>query len=103
MEDLSLTVRRKRPPCPFYGFNQVYEALIDSKGNQCGLIENSCTPCQMEIGGYEPDWHKCPLNVKENDGILVRILDIKVFPNEIKQKHPWSGVLFRDWMKHVMK
>ena len=99
---LELT-RRERPACPFYGFNHVYGTLLDSRGNQCGLIRNSYSPCQMEISGNEPDWHKCYLNVGKNNRRLVGILDVKVLPNELKSKHPWSGIPLKDWMMRVMK
>lgn len=56
--------------CPFYG-RAMYQTrlflpprpflLLDTKGNQCGIILNSHSPCRMEIAGETPDWRECVL------------------------------------------
>jgi hypothetical protein len=56
--------------CPFYG-RAMYQKgvigaaipflLLDTNGNQCGLIADSHSPCRMEIDGETPDWRACIL------------------------------------------
>lgn len=96
-------IREKRPPCPFYGFDHVYMALFDTKGNQCSLIEGSRIPCQMEIWGYKPNWDECYLNTKKNKKRVSEVLNARVFPDELKPGHPWGGMSFKDWRAYVMK
>ncbi|HEY1897024.1 MAG TPA: hypothetical protein VGG62_12155 [Terracidiphilus sp.] len=57
--------------CPFYGramYGKVYPPvmflLVDTKGNQCGLVADAHAPCMMEANGEEVDWKTCPV-VKE--------------------------------------
>ena len=50
--------------CPFYGKNGMFFehfGLVDQGGNQCGLIFNAYSPCEMEIAGVRPDREKCVL------------------------------------------
>jgi hypothetical protein len=54
--------------CPFYG-RHLYSAsskivdppfyLIDSRGNQCAVIQSAFAPCQMEIAQKPVDWRVC--------------------------------------------
>lgn len=53
---------RARHPCPFYGFNGMYGRLMDQNGNQCALLRESHSPCQMEVEGNTPNWENCPFN-----------------------------------------
>ena len=54
--------------CPFYGramFAQMMLPfrflLLDSQGNQCGVITHRHAPCRMEIEGQSVEWRECPL------------------------------------------
>jgi hypothetical protein len=72
-----------RPRCPFYGFNCFGEILMDSEGNQCALMMNSISPCQMEMQDLLPDWEKCSFNIKENALAIEKMMDVcKIFPKE---------------------
>lgn len=56
--------------CPFYGRHLFARAnpeigtvpflLIDSHGNQCGLVTGAHSPCSMEIAHATPEWSECP-------------------------------------------
>lgn len=53
--------------CPFYGrayFPQVAcdppFILLDSHGNECGLVRMAHAPCVLEIEGKEVNWESCP-------------------------------------------
>lgn len=94
----------ERPQCPFYGFRGMFGVLMDSKGNQCALITESYSPCQMEMREQQPDWSECPFNTEENRDKLIGTLDdIRIFPREF---HPpgaksWKGVSLMSWIKYV--
>lgn len=47
--------------CRFYGRNGMFGRLIDSGGNECGLVRTSYSPCRMELKGGPVDEHVCPL------------------------------------------
>lgn len=56
--------------CPFYGRHMYRNnslitdppfLLLDSRGNQCGLVTSKLAPCMMERGNEMVDWSKCPL------------------------------------------
>jgi hypothetical protein len=53
--------------CPFYGHHLVKVEgrlpflRLDQDGNECALIVDAYSPCQMEIDGRDPDWKKCPI------------------------------------------
>jgi hypothetical protein len=54
--------------CPFYGrsmhalkMSPLRILLLDSRGNQCGVITDRHAPCGMEIDGLPVDWQACPL------------------------------------------
>lgn len=96
-ESVESDLQIKRPYCPFYGFSNMGGSLIDSKGNQCALITNSYSPCQMEMREEEPNWQSCPLNNTEIRQRLTTISDkAKVFPEELSP----NGVQLKDWMKN---
>jgi hypothetical protein len=56
--------------CPFYG-HTLYRnnslivsppfLLLDSRGNQCGLVTDAFAPCRMETNGLPVEWRECPL------------------------------------------
>ena len=92
-----------RPHCPFYGFNGMFDFFTDSKENQCGLITERYSTCQMEIVEDNPNWHECPLNTEENRKKLEELAKkgAKVFPREF---HPpkakqWKGIPLKDWIE----
>lgn len=59
------------PNCPFYGRSLAESAefggicppflLIDTKGNQCALIQSAHSPCRMEMAGQPVEWRACPV------------------------------------------
>jgi hypothetical protein len=58
--------------CPFYGRSGfVFPLLIDTLGNQCGLVVRSCSPCQMELNRQDPDWQSCRV-IKEHTRAMPR-------------------------------
>lgn len=95
----------ERPACPFYGFNEMYGSLMDSKGNQCALITDSFSPCKMEMTEENPNWHECPLNTEGSRKKLEEVAGrMQAFPREfhpIKSKH-WEGIPLTDWMNYIL-
>ncbi len=96
-----------RHACPFYGFAMVGKTpiLMDQKGNQCPLIRNSYSPCQMEVNDRTPNWNDCPLNSEENSVLVERIeREYKIFPRELwsRKDKRWKGISFSEWKKKVM-
>ena len=47
--------------CRFYGKNGMFGQLVDQGGNQCGLILDSYSPCQMEMSDEFPNLQACAL------------------------------------------
>ena len=109
----------RRMPCPFYGFEILYEinaenhksrqVMKDGKGDSCALSEIINMPdklyCPMESIKNKPNWSECRFNTKENREKIGRNLDkIMVFPKEFEpaNKEPWSGLPLRIWMMHVI-
>jgi hypothetical protein len=59
----------KRSGCPFYGKSGIANfMLVDTYGNQCGLIVTAHAPCAMEMERLAPNAHECPLIVIMRDG-----------------------------------
>jgi len=58
------------PNCPFYGRHMFLAApqvphsaaflLIGHDGNQCALVMDACSPCQLEANKQKIDWRACP-------------------------------------------
>lgn len=53
--------------CPFYGRAMYAQMmlpfrflLLNTVGNQCGLVTDRHAPCSLEINGEEVDWKACP-------------------------------------------
>lgn len=53
--------------CPFYGralfahmVLPVRFVLLDTKGNQCGIVTDAHSPCMMETNGEAVVWEECP-------------------------------------------
>lgn len=53
--------------CPFYGRAMYAQMmlplrflLLNTEGNQCGLVTDAHSPCMLETGGEEIDWRRCP-------------------------------------------
>jgi hypothetical protein len=88
--------------CPFYGFHSTVGVMMDQKGNGCGLITGSHSPCQMEIYINVPNWNNCSLNKGEDLSELDNRL--RVFPGEFWPKgiESWKGLTFGQWRRHVM-
>lgn len=55
--------------CPFYGRAMYVQLahfalpfiLLNTEGNQCGLILNRHAPCILEIDGQPVEWSACPI------------------------------------------
>lgn len=98
---------KERPPCPFYGFHAWQSMFMDQTGNQCALLIDSYSPCQMEVRNQKTDWNKCPFNTPETRQKLEEISqEVIVFPNEFwppGQKSFRDGIPLRDWIEYVMK
>jgi hypothetical protein len=78
-------VGSRRPRCPFYGLHSAQGALIDTSRNQCALIIESYSPCQMEVDGQTPYWETCPLNTPQlRETIANKEDEVRVFPNELR-------------------
>ena len=104
-QEIKPTTEKQRHRCPFYGFYIAPGVLLDSEGNQCALITNSYSPCQMHICGELPNWGACPINTEEKRKSVEVISDFfMVFPQEFKpkDKKSWEGMPFKEWQEHVM-
>tara|TARA_Y100000034_G_C6888479_1_gene408324 strand:+ start:1185 stop:1526 length:342 start_codon:yes stop_codon:yes gene_type:complete len=95
--------------CPFYGFSNLPQnTLIYSGGNQCALITNSFSPCQMEMRKETPDWTKC--NFNQDDAETRSGLE-KIFNNVnvwLTEHHPegtkgTETLPFKQWYDEVMQ
>jgi len=79
-----------------------FGAFVDSEGNQCGLLVESYSPCQLE--NHEPNWKECPFNTKESRENLAKIIGkVRIFPNEFKpqKSESWKGILMRNWIEYI--
>jgi len=102
---LEPVTQKQRYQCPFYGFHMAMGMLMDSSGNQCALITDSYSPCQMKIGDQTPDWSKCPYNNDENREALETIAkESSIFPEEFcpERVRSWRGIPFQDWQEYIM-
>ena len=107
-----------RRPCPFYGFEMIYEIdakncegrhiMEDKGGDQCAFASIINLPnrsyCLMEAIRDKPNWATCSLNTKENrEKIKGNLEKISVFPKEFKpaNRKPWDGIPLEIWMRHV--
>ena len=90
--------------CPHYGFNgMIPKMYISSGGNQCGLITNSHSPCQMEMNKQTPYWNKCLLKKQTTKERLEEIANSQVFLSN-KNRKPWDserneGISFQEHYK----
>lgn len=104
--ELKPYTEKQRHPCPFYGFNGSFGAMIDSEGNQCAIITKSFSPCKMCLYHETPNWNKCSFNTEENKNRLIGILaNIRIYPGEFKPSDSknWRGLEFAEWADYVMK
>ena len=88
--------------CPFYGFSP---ALIDTRGNQCALIEGH-SPCKMEMREQKPSYSNCPVAGMPEAYRIIQILiekDPRIFPEELHPKDAlsWDGISFRGWFNLI--
>ncbi|MBI2046842.1 hypothetical protein HYT26_01610 [Candidatus Pacearchaeota archaeon] len=104
MEGLKPALGKKRPRCPFYGFNIYPGIFLDQEGNNCALVV-PYSPCQMEILAKNLDWKECPYNNIKNREKLEHISGFSVFPKEFwpKGKTSWDGMPFKEWQEYVMQ
>lgn len=96
---------KPRPRCPFYGFSHCGGIFMDQDGNQCALITEAYSPCQMEIIAQTPNWNECLFNSEENKTVIEKIMaSCKIDPEEFwpKGQSSWRGLLFKDWFDYVM-
>ena len=89
---------KNRCRCPFYGFYLAIESglLLDEKGDRCALVTDSYSPCKMQINNETPDWAGCGFNHVENKGILEKIINFRVFPDEFEE-----GMSFKEWVEYL--
>lgn len=102
--ELMPLIKIQRPPCPFRGFNSVPPVLLDSAGNQCGLLAGAFSPCQMEIEGKIPCWEDCHFNSEDNKafiGLIIRTW--RIFPQEFRSTDggPDKGIPFKQWWDYI--
>ncbi len=106
-EELKPYFEKNRHACPFYGFHMAFEgfnAMIDQSGNQCALIKDSYSPCQMEIQNLAPCWKKCSFATSDNIDLLNKIEKIViVFPDEFRPPgaKSWRGITMKQWIEYM--
>jgi len=93
--------------CPFYGFSSPspeFPALMDSAGNQCALVADSLSPCQMEKSGQTPNWEECPIKQQQGAKILELMQKVRVYPSDSHPQAicPKGGIPFGEWKAQVM-
>ena len=95
---------KQRHKCPFYGFHFAMGLFMDSQGNQCAMMNDSYSPCRMEIAAKTPAWEQCPLNNRGRRAIVQAMGDCQIFPDEFhpKGKSSWKGIKFKAWQDYVM-
>ena len=106
MESLTPVMDKKRYACPFYGFYMAPGALLDTEGNQCALLTDSYSPCQMQVYGELPNFGACPTNTEEKRKSIEAVSDhLMVFPKEFKPKgnKSWEGISFKEWQEYVIQ
>jgi len=90
-------LNRINPKCPYYGFYLSRGIMVDTYGNQCALIINSYSPCQMEMNKENPDWNKCSF-IGNKERIELILAEFMVFPRGVSE-----GTRLEDWCKHIME
>ena len=115
---LNLYNLMKRQPCPFYGFDSMYEIdaknceksiqiMKDRQNDSCALaqiINSDKLYYSMESLKNKPNWATCEFNTKENREKIGKNLDkIMVFPKEFEpvNKKLWGGIPLKVWIRHV--
>ncbi len=96
-----------RYPCPFYGFfcGVAGGILMDQEGNQCALIVDSYSPCQMQSPIQTPDWTKCLFNDEQGKELIelfkrhYRVGAKEFWPKNVSS---WQGLSFAQWYEYVM-
>jgi len=60
-------------------------------------------PCLFVNLQREPNWNECPLN-RSSPGILEKIKDSTIFPNELRpqETRSWKGARFGDWTEYIL-
>ena len=104
-EIISPTFEKKRYPCPFYGFYTGPGALLDQKGNQCALMVDSYSPCQMGLQEQTPDWNKCRFNNEKNKRVIETIIEeSRIYPDEFfpAGAKSWKGIPLKVFADYVM-
>jgi len=103
-KELKPTTPKPRHDCPFYGFHLARGMFIDSKGNQCAVIINSYSPCQMGMAGQTPNWSECGFNTEESRRSMAKYAnELVVFPDEFYPKgaKSWRGISLKEWLEYV--
>lgn len=99
----------QRHPCPFYGFNGMFGNFFDQKGNQCGLLRDSYSPCQMDPSGERSNWEECSLNnPMSREFFEENASRIKIYPEEFWPRdregvkaQSWEGITLKQWMDYI--
>lgn len=96
--------RQPRHKCPFYGFAQqrATGALLDQRGNNCGL-SYFLSPCEMEMAGKTPAWSECRFS-STGKNLFRKFSGVQVYPREIghEEVDAKASVGFMKWAKYVM-
>ncbi|HUW43717.1 MAG TPA: hypothetical protein VMV95_02010 [Bacillota bacterium] len=113
-KELNLYGGTAKRPCPFYGFDLVYEMdpsgensrhiLKDQEGSSCALASILKQASFPRCANTMPNWAACPFNNEETKEILGKYLDkLPVFPkdSEVENDASWNGIPLGVWMKHV--
>jgi hypothetical protein len=58
--------------------------LVDQGGNQCAIVTDAYSPCQMEIAGAAPDLESCAFAATRP----VRVSEFKTFEQRGLERRP---------------
>jgi hypothetical protein len=87
-----------RPPCPFYGFVQDGNFLMDIGKSNCGLLTPMLIPCKMKQQGLEPDFSACRIHDMGQERVKELLNDFVVFPDEMQPENGGlTGIPFEIW------
>ncbi len=85
--------------CPFFGYYTSVKmgAMVPQRGNQCGYVAGY-VPCQMEIKGIFPDWHKCPVRLDPENKFHDKCLEYEtILSLQVIPRGRTTSIPFREW------
>ncbi len=90
--------KETRPPCPFYGFVQDGNFLMDIGKSNCGLLTPMLIRCKMEQQGVEPDFSMCRIHEFGKARVKELLNEFVVFPDELQPENGGlTGIPFEIW------